>query len=577
MKKKTSQAQLKSDESRFSQIFSPKQNSVNDDDVITMGIDQQKSKDANKSSGKESSKQKKSKTISKSEFMELQAAVSHRQPKQMPAADDSIEKTNGDAAPAAEVVLADQPEISILIMKNEVAEKIVSNLVEVSGSDVSRKLTKAKPETLPRQATVHFFEPSPVETKQIFLTEIILKDPIEVDFESIRGNKIAFARQSTSSVSTEPEARSKVGADSNVLETSFKVEKYFLTPKLLQKQFSIDEDEFPELETEVHDTALAKIPVSEQVLESASVPAPKAVQGPVPKQVLEPAPESVLEPEPARQDSKELMGHPTEHVLEPISECLLEASSEAILALSDSNPDLALPDLEPIELVVKQVSEEALSSAAQQDPENVPSLVNGESKTCLKEDNESKTCDEYGLSDNQSTNKTENISVKKISNVSVSSEPGHDFKLNEDTNVSLKSTSVSKDSSFEQNDSSTPRMTEIVNDISKRDKLKNGVAVRTRDRGLKSSSSSKDGSFEVDEIKKVDESRQKPRSTSTTRKPTDVVNDTTSTSASSSKESGFKGQTTAAALTKKYKKCEIFFPPLKQLWTSANFFEKLCL
>ena len=377
-----------------------------------------------------------------------------------------------------------------------------------------------------------------------------MKDPIEVDFESTRGNKIAFARQSTSSVSTEPEARSKVGADSNVLETSFKVEKYFLTPKVLQKQFSIDEDVFPELEPEEHD---AKVP--------------EAATEPVPKPVQEPALEPALEPEPARQDSKELMGHPTEHVLEPISECLLEASSEAILALSDSNPDLALPDLEPIELVVKQVSEEALSSTAQLDPENVPSLVNGESKTCLKEDNESKTCDEYGLSDNQSTNKTENISVKKISNVSVSSEPDQDFKLNEDANVSLKSTSVSKDSSFEQNDSSTPRMTEIVNDISKRDKLKNGVAVRTRDRGLKSSSSSKDGSFEVDEIKKVDESRQKPRSTSTSRKPTDVANDTPSPSASSSKESAFKGQTTAAALTKKYKKCEIFFPPLKQLWT----------
>ena len=74
-------------------------------------------------------------------------------------------------------------------------------------------------------------------TSQIFLTEIYLKDPLEIDFSQINNDKIALAKQT----STESD---QCRAAANVLETSFKVEKYFSTAKLF-KQISIDEEEPP--------------------------------------------------------------------------------------------------------------------------------------------------------------------------------------------------------------------------------------------------------------------------------------------------------------------------------------------
>ena len=74
-------------------------------------------------------------------------------------------------------------------------------------------------------------------TSQIFLTEIYLKDPLEIDLTQINDDRIALAKQT----STEIEQRHAAG---NVLETSFKVEKYF-TPAKLFKQVSIDEEEPP--------------------------------------------------------------------------------------------------------------------------------------------------------------------------------------------------------------------------------------------------------------------------------------------------------------------------------------------
>ena len=74
-------------------------------------------------------------------------------------------------------------------------------------------------------------------TSQIFLTEIYLKDPLEIDFAQLNNDKIALAKQT----STES---GQCHAAANVLETSFKVEKYFSTSKLF-KQISIDEEEPP--------------------------------------------------------------------------------------------------------------------------------------------------------------------------------------------------------------------------------------------------------------------------------------------------------------------------------------------
>ena len=74
-------------------------------------------------------------------------------------------------------------------------------------------------------------------TSQIFLTEIYLKDPLEIDFAQINNDKIALAKQT----STES---GQCHTATNVLETSFKVEKYFTTDKLF-KQISIDEEEPP--------------------------------------------------------------------------------------------------------------------------------------------------------------------------------------------------------------------------------------------------------------------------------------------------------------------------------------------
>ena len=69
------------------------------------------------------------------------------------------------------------------------------------------------------------------------MTEIYLKDPLEIDLTQINDDRIALAKQT----STEIEQRHAAG---NVLETSFKVEKYFTAAKLF-KQVSIDEEEPP--------------------------------------------------------------------------------------------------------------------------------------------------------------------------------------------------------------------------------------------------------------------------------------------------------------------------------------------
>ena len=100
--------------------------------------------------------------------------------------------------------------------------------------------------------SVRFSEPEN-EPKQIFLTEIFLKDPIEIDLDQINEDKIALAKQYQSSLHSNGNSDRE-----KVLETSFRVEKYFSSPKLV-KQHSIDEDEPPDLEL-VDPESMAVIP-----------------------------------------------------------------------------------------------------------------------------------------------------------------------------------------------------------------------------------------------------------------------------------------------------------------------------
>ena len=100
--------------------------------------------------------------------------------------------------------------------------------------------------------SVRFSEPEN-EPKQIFLTEIFLKDPIEIDLDQINEDKIALAKQHQSSLHSNGNSDRE-----KVLETSFRVEKYFFSPKLV-KQHSIDEDEPPDLEL-VDPESMAVIP-----------------------------------------------------------------------------------------------------------------------------------------------------------------------------------------------------------------------------------------------------------------------------------------------------------------------------
>jgi hypothetical protein len=82
------------------------------------------------------------------------------------------------------------------------------------------------------------------------LTEIYLRDPLEIDFAQINDDKIALAKQT----STENDHCNATG---NVLETSFKVEKYFSTPKLF-KQASIDEEEPPGISINVFNSGCTR-------------------------------------------------------------------------------------------------------------------------------------------------------------------------------------------------------------------------------------------------------------------------------------------------------------------------------
>jgi hypothetical protein len=568
LRKKTSQSsQLKLEETKTASgqksENSPgiKDSIGEDEEAISMAIDHHKRKDS-----KTKDKSRKAKSISKAEFFEIQSLVKHPASiLRKPSIDESESKTE-KIKPEPEMIsqtFTHQPELSILIMKNDVAEKIVSKFAEAPESEktVQKSLTEKHIKLEhPHHHTVHFSEPlieHPNErTNQIFLTEIFMKDPIEVNFELINGDNIALARQSFHSEVDHDHHQPNVKGG-NVLETSFKVEKYFSSPKL-QKQFSIDEYELPELEL------VEPIPRSVLLTENF-----ESVVKPIENEISE----NLVK---TKQESTENFESVVKAIEKENFECVVSPKQES----TENFENVLKPkqeSTENFESVVKTIEIEPICD-----------LNNGHSSFQTKNDAEQnlicdsntseQTLDLYGQhphvneereksSDKEESNEFELKTVVNSDHCSLAIENGQDSNVvtkdnnsfeiedskkdeickeevetsdndkDEASKLVLTSSSVSKDDSFEVHEIKADK----IDGASELETVKKQMSQKPRKTSsAKSASTSKDNSFDLDEIKKVDESQIK---FSLTKKADSMV-----------KES--MGQTAAASISRKYKKRE---------------------
>ena len=429
---------------------------------------------------------------------------------------------------------------------------------------------------------------------------------MEIDFDHINKNEIAFARQKEGN----SDSKSKVKfpeKGSASFETAFKVEKYFSTPKL-QKQFSFDQEDedFPELQPvesglktdqDVPDK-LAIQPVPEPVFKpdpddsrhspepiSDSLPELEYINGMVQESDQKLAPESdqkhASEPD-QELDQKIVSKYDEEDLchqskdLEPASEDVLEFTSRQVLPLepvlelapekSQSSDNL----LEPVtDQDLHSVREMVCSSRPEPAPELLPDHVfltenlASELKSGSRDDVRriSKMKRENGTQDkicvivngdvvHQSID--ENDSQETLNGKIETKEQAASAKALS-TDNSFKETS-SKDSSFEQNDASN--ISETLSAKSCR-KLFDKTAPKS------SSSSSKDNSFEADEIKRFGEitkpfSNLKTNNSASTSVAASMAKESSNISSLSSGHCHFKGPTggTQMSISKKYKKCE---------------------
>jgi len=539
LRKKTSQSsQLKLEEtkttsSQKSENSSGLKDSIGEDEeAISMAIDHHKRKDS-----KTKDKSRKAKSISKAEFFEIQSLVKHPASiLRKPSIDESESKTE-KIKPEPEMIsqtFTHQPELSILIMKNDVAEKIVSKFVEVPESDKTvLKSPREKHIKLehPHHHTVHFSEPlieHPNErTNQIFLTEIFMKDPIEVNFELINGDNIALARQSFHSEVDHEHHQPNVKGG-NVLETSFKVEKYFSSPKL-QKQFSIDEDELPELElvepipksvvlTENFESVVKAIEnenfenlvkIKQESAESIEIVKPKQESTENFESVVK-----TIQNESICDLNNALSSYQTKNDAKQNSICDPETSEQTLgfygqHPLVNKEPEKSSDKEESNEFELKTVDNSDLCSLA---------IENGQDSNVVTKDNNS-----FEIEDS----KKEEICKEEVET--------SDNDKDEASKLVLTSSSVSKDDSFEVHEIKADK----IDGTSELETVKKQMSQKPRKTSsAKSASTSKDNSFDLDEIKKADESQNK---FSLTKKADSMV-----------KES--MGQTAAASISRKYKK-----------------------
>jgi hypothetical protein len=473
-----------------------------------------------------------------------------------PSIDESESKTE-KIKPEPEMIsqtFTHQPELSILIMKNDVAEKIVSKLVEVPDSEKAIQKSPTEKHIKmehPHHHTVHFSEPlieHPNErTNQIFLTEIFMKDPIEVNFELINGDNIALARQSFhSGVDHEHHQPNVKGG--NVLETSFKVEKYFSSPKL-QKQFSIDEDELPELE--LVEPIQKSVSLTEN-FESVANPEQESTENfeslVKTKQESTENFESVVNSKQESTENFEGVANPEQESIENFESVVKTIQNESICDLNNGLSSYQTKnDAEQNSICDPNTSEQTLGLYGQNphvDEEKEKSSDKEESnefelKTVVNSDLCSQAI-KNGQDSNLVTKDNNSFEIEDSKKEEICKEEADtsDNDKDEASKLVLTCSSVSKDDSFEVHEIKADK----IDETSELETVKKQMSQKPRktSTSAKSASTSKDNSFDLDEIKKADESQNK---FSLTKKADSMV-----------KES--MGQTAAASISRKYKKRE---------------------
>ncbi len=324
--------------------------------------------------------------------------------------------------------------------------------------------------------SVRFTEPEN-EPKQIFLTEIFLKDPIEIDLDQINQDKIALAKQHQSFHANGHSDGEKV------LETSFRVEKYFSSPKLF-KQHSIDEDEPPDLEL-VDPESMAVIPhVSTSNLISVSPTGSMDKKEPEPNTMCASIEAKIV-------DNKETEEQETQ--IDVIA--VIDASDDA------KTYDKTVSNCDKIEteqgFLTDQMTDKKCETS-DSDKQVVSDLVNG-------------TCENGSAIKTVSENESHSLEVKIPDSVlpNVLSEDMPTAVDSKDVSKSL-STVVSTEISTTEAVSAVTAVTAADSKVALTAGLRDGSTAVNQDsfdKSIHSKSISKDSSFEYDEIKKADDEK----------------------------------------------------------------------